>query len=99
MHNHRPMDSHHKYHRPRRRHRIDVPRGLLSNIVLRIMKHGPKSGSDIIEEIGEITGWKPSHGSIYPLLDSSVFLLHIPTLPPLRIGKTGRYINFMNIGL
>ena len=69
MHNHRPKDSHHKYRRSRRRHRIDVPRGLLSNIVLRIMKRGPKSGSDIIEEIEEITGWKPSHGSIYPLLD------------------------------
>lgn len=69
MRNHHRTDSHHKYHRSRRRHLIDVPRGLLSNIVLRMMKRGPKSGSDIIEEIEEITGWKPSHGSIYPLLD------------------------------
>ena len=37
--------------RARRRHMIDVPRGLLSNIVLRIMKQEPMSGSDIIEEI------------------------------------------------
>lgn len=66
---HQRTNSHYRYHTSRRRHIIDVPRGLLSNIVLRIMKQEPMSGSDIIEEIEKITGWKPSHGSIYPLLD------------------------------
>lgn len=66
---HHRTNSHYRYHTSRRRHMIDIPRGLLANIVLRIMKQEPMSGSDIIEEIEKVTGWKPSHGSIYPLLE------------------------------
>lgn len=41
---------------------------MLRNIVLNIIKRGPKSGSELIEEIEYYTDWKPSPGSMYPLL-------------------------------
>lgn len=47
-----------------------VPRGLLRFFVLKLLSEKPMSGSEIIEEIERETGgrWKPSPGSIYPLL-------------------------------
>lgn len=47
-----------------------VPRGLLKFYVLKALNQKPKSGSEILEEIQRETGgrWKPSPGSIYPLL-------------------------------
>ena len=47
-----------------------VPRGLLRFIVLNLLAKKPMSGVEIVEVIEKETGgrWKPSSGSIYPLL-------------------------------
>jgi len=47
-----------------------VPRGLLRFLVLNMLAKKPMSGSEIVEVIEKETGgrWKPSSGSIYPLL-------------------------------
>jgi len=47
-----------------------VPRGLLRFLVLKLLKEKPMSGAEIVEKIEKETGgrWKPSPGSIYPLL-------------------------------
>jgi DNA-binding PadR family transcriptional regulator len=47
-----------------------VPRGLLRFLVLKYLVEKPMSGTEIVETIERETGgkWKPSSGSIYPLL-------------------------------
>ena len=47
-----------------------VPRGLLRFLVLKFLAEKPMSGVEIVEVIERETGgrWKPSPGSIYPLL-------------------------------
>jgi len=52
------------------RHTASVPKGFLRYQVLRLLKRRAMSGSEIMEEIGKQTGgrWKPSPGSVYPLL-------------------------------
>jgi DNA-binding PadR family transcriptional regulator len=47
-----------------------VPRGLLRFIVLKFLADKPMSGAEIVAKISQETGgkWKPSPGSIYPLL-------------------------------
>jgi len=47
-----------------------VPKGFIRYRVLNSLKEKPMSGSEIIESIEKHTGgfWKPSPGSIYPLL-------------------------------
>jgi DNA-binding PadR family transcriptional regulator len=52
------------------RHTASVPKGFLRYQVLRLLKRSAMSGSEIIEEIEKRTGgrWKPSPGSVYPLL-------------------------------
>jgi DNA-binding PadR family transcriptional regulator len=47
-----------------------VPRGLLRFMVLKYLVEKPMSGAEIVEAIERETGgkWKPSSGSIYPLL-------------------------------
>jgi len=47
-----------------------VPRGLLRFLVLKQLVVKPMSGAEIVETIERETGgkWKPSSGSIYPLL-------------------------------
>lgn len=47
-----------------------VPRGLLRFLVLRFLAEGPVSGVEIVGKISRETdgNWKPSPGSIYPLL-------------------------------
>ena len=47
-----------------------VPRGLLQFIVLKLLAEKAMSGAGIVEEIEQETRgfWKPSPGSIYPLL-------------------------------
>jgi DNA-binding PadR family transcriptional regulator len=47
-----------------------VPRGLLRFLVLNMLSKKQMSGSEIVETIEKETGgrWKPSSGSIYPLL-------------------------------
>jgi len=50
---------------------VGVPRGLLKFLVLKMISEKPMSGVEIVEEIEKQTGsWKPSPGSIYPLLAS-----------------------------
>jgi len=52
------------------RHTASVPKGLLRFYVFKLLKDKPMSGSEIMEEIEKQTGgqWKPSPGSVYPLL-------------------------------
>ncbi|UCC58299.1 MAG: PadR family transcriptional regulator [Candidatus Bathyarchaeum sp.] len=47
-----------------------VPKGLLQFLVLKLLTEKPMSGAEIVEEIEQETSgrWKPSPGSIYPLL-------------------------------
>ncbi|UCE11103.1 MAG: PadR family transcriptional regulator [Candidatus Thorarchaeota archaeon] len=47
-----------------------APKGLLRHYVLKLLSEGPKSGSELMNEIEEKTEgrWKPSPGSVYPLL-------------------------------
>jgi DNA-binding PadR family transcriptional regulator len=49
---------------------VGVPRGLLRFLVLKMLSEKPMSGAEIVEQIEKQTGgrWKPSPGSIYPLL-------------------------------
>ena len=57
-------------HKHRNARRIGVPKGILRHIVLNILKQGPRSGSELMEEIEFYTDWRPSPGSIYPLLSN-----------------------------
>lgn len=43
---------------------------MLRHITLQIVKQKPMSGSELMEEIESYTDWRPSPGSIYPLLAS-----------------------------
>jgi len=57
-------------HRKWMRHTAMVPKGFIRYQVLEALNEKPMSGSEIMEEIEKRTGgfWKPSPGSIYPLL-------------------------------
>ncbi len=46
-------------------------RGMLRPWVLSMLAKGPKNGAEIMDEIEKATwaGWRPSPGSVYPLLD------------------------------
>lgn len=59
----------HSFDRDMRR-TAGVPRGLLRFLVLRFLRERAMSGAEIVAEIERETGgrWKPSPGSIYPLL-------------------------------
>jgi DNA-binding PadR family transcriptional regulator len=52
------------------RHTAMVPKGFIRYHVLEMLNEKPRSGSEIMSEIENHTGgfWKPSPGSIYPLL-------------------------------
>ncbi len=52
------------------RHTACAPKGLLRYSVLEMLSEKPMSGSEIMDEIEEKTNgaWRPSPGSIYPLL-------------------------------
>ena len=52
------------------RHTAFVPKGFLRYYVLRLLNEKPMSGSEIMNKIEERTDghWKPSPGSIYPLI-------------------------------
>jgi DNA-binding PadR family transcriptional regulator len=52
------------------KHAEGVPRGLLRFLVLKFLVERPMSGTEIVGKIERETGgkWKPSPGSIYPLL-------------------------------
>lgn len=53
-----------------KRHMAFVPKGFIRYHVLRLLNEKPMSGSEIIQHIEEKSGgrWRPSPGSIYPLL-------------------------------
>jgi DNA-binding PadR family transcriptional regulator len=52
------------------RHTAMVPKGFIRHRVLEALNEKPMSGSEIMEQVQKQTGgfWKPSPGSIYPLL-------------------------------
>jgi DNA-binding PadR family transcriptional regulator len=54
--------------RDSRKRKIGIPRGLLLHISLDIFKKKPTSGSELMDEIEYYTEWRPSPGSIYPLI-------------------------------
>ena len=45
-----------------------MPKGMLRYIALKMFEKQPLSGSEIVDRIEEYTSWRPSPGSIYPLL-------------------------------
>lgn len=45
-------------------------KGHLKLIVLKTLSEGGVSGYSIMKNIEKATGWKPSTGSVYPLLDN-----------------------------
>jgi len=55
-------------HRVFMRRSIGVPKGFLFYGVLRTLSRTPMSGSELMEEMERRTSWRPSPGSIYPLL-------------------------------
>ncbi|MFW9801632.1 MAG: PadR family transcriptional regulator [Candidatus Thorarchaeota archaeon] len=57
-------------HRHWRRRTSSVPKGFLRYQVLRLLNEKPMSGAELMSEIEEKTNkhWRPSPGSIYPLL-------------------------------
>lgn len=65
------MNCPHTHHfGPWMRHMASVPKGFLKYSVLTLLDEKPRSGSEIMNEIEDKTEgrWKPSPGSIYPLL-------------------------------
>jgi DNA-binding PadR family transcriptional regulator len=66
------------------RHNAMVPKGFLRFHVLEALNQKAMSGSELMEEIHKHTGgnWKPSPGSIYPLLawlQDNSFVKELPT--------------------
>lgn len=49
-------------------------RGILRPIILTLLKNTKMSGTEIMDKVQEMSGgwWRPSPGSIYPLLDEMV---------------------------
>ena len=47
-------------------------RGHLKPIILTLLEKEQLSGSELVEKIEETISWKPSYGSVYPLLDNLV---------------------------
>lgn len=76
----------HSHHHPhhRRRHIAMVPRGFLKYKALKMLSERPMSGSEIMQELEEKSEgrWRPSPGSIYPLLawlQDKKYIKEIPT--------------------
>jgi len=66
------------------RHNAMVPKGFLRYHVLEALAKQPMSGSELMEQIYKHTAgaWKPSPGSIYPLLawlQDNAYIKEIPT--------------------
>lgn len=70
-------------HRNWMRHTAMVPKGFIRYHVLEALNEKPMSGSELIEEIEKHSGgfWKPSPGSIYPLLAWLQDNNHVKELP------------------
>lgn len=67
----RPTEA---YTPPKRRRAITVTTTVINHklriLVLKQLIKKPRAGYGLIKDISEETGWKPSYGSIYPLLDN-----------------------------
>ena len=66
------------------RHTAMVPKGFIRYHVLEALNEKPMSGSELMDEIEKHTGgtWKPSPGSIYPLLSwlqDNGYIKELPT--------------------
>ncbi|MEM3566022.1 MAG: PadR family transcriptional regulator [Candidatus Bathyarchaeia archaeon] len=66
------------------RHMAAVPKGFLRYQVLELLNEKPMSGSEIMNEIEKRTNgcWKPSPGSVYPLLawlQDNGYIREVPT--------------------
>jgi DNA-binding PadR family transcriptional regulator len=80
------------------RHNAMVPKGFLRYHVLEALNEKPMSGSELMEEIQKHTGgtWKPSPGSIYPLLawlQDNTYINELPTengFKRYELTKTGK---------
>ena len=80
------------------RHNAMVPKGFLRHHVLLALNEKPMSGSELMEEIGKTTGgnWKPSPGSIYPMLawlQDNTYVKEMPLengLKRYELTQTGR---------
>ncbi len=71
------------HHRDWMRHTAMVPKGFLRYHVLEALSLKPMSGSELTDEIAGQSGgfWKPSPGSIYPLLNMLQDHAYIKELP------------------
>jgi Predicted transcriptional regulators len=80
------------------RHNAMVPKGFLRHQVLQALNEKPMSGSELMEEISKNTGgnWKPSPGSIYPMLawlQDNQYIKELPTengLKRYELTQTGK---------
>jgi DNA-binding PadR family transcriptional regulator len=77
--------------------RIGFPRGLLRHLSFQFLSEKPMSGSEIVDKIEEFTDWRPSPGSIYPLLshmqETGIIKVHKdedPSLKRFKITESGR---------
>lgn len=66
------------------RHNAMVPKGFLRHQALIALNEKPMSGSELMDEISKTTGgnWKPSPGSIYPMLSwlqDNQYIKELPT--------------------
>ena len=94
--------SHRRKHgRHWRRHMAQVPKGFLRRAVLKLIIENPRSGSEIIQAIDEETlgRWKPSPGSVYPLLSllqDSGYIIELPRdesgLKRYKITEVGKQV-------
>jgi len=76
--------SHPFGHRNWLKHTAMVPKGFIRYHVLEALSEKPMSGSELVEEIEKHAGgfWKPSPGSIYPLLSwlqDNSYVKELPT--------------------
>jgi DNA-binding PadR family transcriptional regulator len=76
-------ERHHFHQRKWLRHNAMVPKGFIRYHVLQALSEQPMSGSELMQAIEKQTGgnWKPSPGSIYPLLSFLQDNLYIKELP------------------
>jgi DNA-binding PadR family transcriptional regulator len=77
-------ERHHFHQRKWLRHNAMVPKGFIRYHVLQALNEQPMSGSELMQAIEKQTGghWKPSPGSIYPLLSflqDNGYIKELPT--------------------
>lgn len=77
-------ERHHFHQRKWLRHNAMVPKGFIRYHVLQALSEQPMSGSELMLAIEKQTGgnWKPSPGSIYPLLSflqDNAYIKELPT--------------------